>query len=62
MIPIPITWYVIGAMALALGGTGWLLYDSIEDKGRFLGWVIDLRAAGEDCRAKIAAIRSRQIP
>jgi len=36
MIPIPITWYVIGAMALALGGTGWLLYDSIEDKGRLV--------------------------
>ena len=26
----------------------------------FLGWVIDLRAAGEDCRAKLAAIRGRQ--
>lgn len=34
MIPIPITWYVIAGMALALGGTGWLLYDAIEDKGR----------------------------
>ena len=34
MIPIPITWYAIGALALALGGTGWLLYDAIEDKGR----------------------------
>ena len=26
----------------------------------FLGWIIDLRAAGEDCRAKLAAIRERQ--
>ena len=34
MIPIPITWYAIGALTLALGGTGWLLYDAIEDKGR----------------------------
>ena len=34
MLPIPITWYAIGALALALGGTGWLLYDAIEDKGR----------------------------
>ena len=28
----------------------------------FLGWIVDLRAAGEDCRARLAAIRSRQIP
>ena len=34
MLPIPITWYAIGALALALGSTGWLLYDAIEDKGR----------------------------
>lgn len=31
---IPPTWYVIGGMALALVGAGWLLYDAIEDKGR----------------------------
>ncbi len=34
MIPIPITWYVIAGMALALGGVGWVAYDAIEDKGR----------------------------
>ena len=26
----------------------------------FFGYVVDLRAAGEDCRAKLAAIRARQ--
>ena len=36
MLPIPVTWYVIGALALALSGTGWLLYDAIEDKGRLV--------------------------
>ena len=34
MIPIPITWYVIAAMAVALGGVSYLAYDAIEDKGR----------------------------
>jgi len=34
MIPIPITWYAIGALALALGGASWVAYDAIEDKGR----------------------------
>ena len=34
MIPIPITWYAIGALALALGGASWIAYDAIEDKGR----------------------------
>jgi len=34
MLPIPITWYAIGALALALGGASWVAYDAIEDKGR----------------------------
>ena len=34
MIPIPITWYAIGALALALGAAGYVAYDAIEDKGR----------------------------
>ena len=36
MIPIPVTWYVIAGMAVALGGASWLLYDAIEDKGRLV--------------------------
>ncbi len=36
MNPIPLSWTIGGAAFLlaALGGTGWLLYDAIEDKGR----------------------------
>ena len=34
MIPIPVTWYVIAGMAVALGGVSYLAYDAIEDKGR----------------------------
>lgn len=36
MNPIPLSWTIGGAAILlaALGGTGWLLYDAIEDKGR----------------------------
>lgn len=26
-------WYIVGALALACAGSGWLLYDAIEDKG-----------------------------
>ena len=36
MIPIPITWYVIAGMAVALGGVSYLAYDAIEDKGRLV--------------------------
>ena len=31
---IPVTWYVIAGMAVALGGVSYLAYDAIEDKGR----------------------------
>jgi hypothetical protein len=34
VIPIPVTWYVIAGMAVALGGVSYLAYDAIEDKGR----------------------------
>lgn len=31
---IPPSWWAILGLTAALGGTGWLLYDAIEDKGR----------------------------
>lgn len=31
---IPPSWWAILGLTVALGGTGWLLYDAIEDKGR----------------------------
>ncbi len=64
MIPIPITWYVIAGMALALGGTGWLLYDAIEDKGR-LAATIDAKdkaiaKLGDDLRRQEREAQVRQ--
>ena len=34
MIPIPVTWWAILGLTAALGASGYLLYDAIEDKGR----------------------------
>ena len=59
MIPIPVTWYVIGGMALALGGTGWLLYDSIEDKGRLVVERDEARRVAQSNADALASFKAR---
>ena len=47
MLPIPITWYAIGALALALGGASWIAYDAIEDKGRLAVQIDEARRVAQ---------------
>jgi hypothetical protein len=64
MIPIPITWYAIGALALALGGASWIAYDAIEDKGRLAATIEAKDKAiaklGDDLKRQEREARVRQ--
>lgn len=64
MIPIPITWYAIGALALALGGASWIAYDAIEDKGRLAATIETKDKAiaklGEDLKRQEREAQVRQ--
>lgn len=64
MIPIPITWYAIGALALALGAASYVAYDAIEDKGR-LAATIEVKdkaiaKLGDDLKRQEREARVRQ--
>lgn len=59
MIPIPVTWYVIAGMAVALGGTGWLLYDAIEDKGRLVVERDEARRVAQSNADALTALKAR---
>ena len=59
MIPIPVTWYVIAGMAVALGGTGWLLYDAIEDKGRLVVERDEARRVARSNADALASFKAR---
>ena len=64
MLPIPITWYAIGALALALGGASWIAYDAIEDKGRLAATIEAKDKAiaklGDDLKRQEREARVRQ--
>lgn len=64
MIPIPITWYAIGALALAVGAAGYVAYDAIEDKGRLAATIEAKDKAiaklGEDLKRQEREARVRQ--
>lgn len=56
---IPVTWYVIAGMAVALGGTGWLLYDAIEDKGRLVVERDEARRVAQSNADALASFKAR---
>jgi hypothetical protein len=64
MLPIPITWYAIGALALALGAAGYVAYDAIEDKGRLAATIEAKDKAiaklGDDLKRQEREARVRQ--
>ncbi len=64
MIPIPIAWYAIGVLALALGGASWVAYDAIEDKGRLAATIEAKDKAiaklGDDLKRQEREARVRQ--
>jgi hypothetical protein len=66
MNPIPLSWTIGGAAFLlaALGGTGWLLYDAIEDKGRLAATIEAKDKAiaklGDDLKRQEREARVRQ--
>ena len=57
MIPIPPTWWAILGLTVALGASGYLLYDAIEDKGRL---VVQLDEANRRAQANADAARDLQ--
>lgn len=59
MIPIPVTWYVIAGMAVALGGASWLLYDAIEDKGRLVVERDEARRVAQSNADALASFKAR---
>jgi hypothetical protein len=56
---IPVTWYVIAGMAVALGGASWLLYDAIEDKGRLVVERDEARRVAQSNADALASFKAR---
>lgn len=56
---IPITWYVIAGMAVALGGVSYLAYDAIEDKGRLAVQLDEARRVAQSNADAVIAIKAQ---
>lgn len=56
---IPPTWWAILGLTVALGGTGWLLYDAIEDKGRLAVQLDEARRVAQSNADAVIAIKAQ---
>ena len=56
---IPITWYVIAGMVLALGGVSYLAYDAIEDKGRLAVQLDEARRVAQSNADAAVALQAK---